>query len=96
MSQDYGIQAPAPHSGQAHRKAARYLVVIGAGGPTVARLFQDDFAQVAEIDAGTEEVTLMTKGLTPVVGARGADWEKALRGHTAAERATAAVYTLDP
>ena len=95
MGQGYGIELPRPHSGVRHRKASRYLVVIGAGGPTVAKLFKDDYEQFAEIDAGTEEVTLMIKGLSPVVGASGTHWEKALQGHTVAERAAAMVYTLD-
>jgi hypothetical protein len=37
----------------------------------------------------------MTQGLVPEAGATGPEWDPALEGHTAAERAAAQVYTLD-
>ncbi|MCU0929333.1 MAG: hypothetical protein MUE62_09190 [Burkholderiaceae bacterium] len=95
MSQNYGIQPPAPHVGGEHRPAARYLVLIDAGGVTVARLALASFEAVAEFDAGAEEVAVMTRGLHPVRGASGSEWDRALEGHSAAERAAAEVYTLD-
>lgn len=85
---------PEAHTQTSHRKPSRYLVVIDAGGSVVARLFLDTRELVAEFDAGTEETAQMTAGLVPVRGANGPEWDHALEGHSAAERATADVYTL--
>jgi hypothetical protein len=95
VSQNYGIEKPGAHAQAAHRTPARYLVLIDAGGSTVARLFLESREAVAEFDAGTEGVALMTKGLHPVKGATGPEWDRALAGHSAAERADAEVFTLD-
>jgi hypothetical protein len=95
MGQGFGMETPSAHSSAALRPPARYLVVIDAAGATVARLFTDTRVPVAEFDAGTEELALMTRGLVPLVGALGPEWDRALEGHSAAERATAEVYTLD-
>jgi len=37
----------------------------------------------------------MIRGLAPSRDASGPEWDRALGGHSAAERAAAAVYTLD-
>ena len=95
MSQDYGRESPPSHVQTEHRKVARYLVVIDAGGVGVARLFLDSREQVAEIDAGTEEAVQMITGLVPSAGADGAEWDGALQGHSLAERRAAKVYRLD-
>jgi hypothetical protein len=95
MAQVFGNEVPRRHSDTPSRKAARYLVVIEAGGSAVARLFVDTREQVAEFDASTEEVTLMTRGLAPAIGAAGPEWDAALAGHSPAERQAARVYTLD-
>lgn len=95
MGQNYGIPMPTPHAGGEHRPPARYLVLIDAGGVTVARLVLSSYEAVAEFDAGSEEVAVMTRGLQPSHGARGPEWDRALDGHSAAERAAAEVYTLD-
>jgi hypothetical protein len=95
MGQNYGMQPPAPHVGGDHRPAARYLVLIEAGGVTVARLVLASYEAVAEFDAGAEEVAVMTRGLQPSRGAHGPEWDRALDGHSAAERGAAEVYTLD-
>jgi hypothetical protein len=95
MSQNYGMPAPGPHHGSPRRPAARYLVLIDAAGTTLARLFLADRTQAAEFDAGTEEVALMTQGLTSTRGADGPEWDRALEGHGADERRAAEVYTLD-
>ena len=95
MSNDYGIQPPAAHRHTQHQRPARYLVVIDAGGGAVARLLLDTREQVAEFDAASEEVAVMSKGLAAARGAGGPEWDAALDGHSAAERAAAAVYTLD-
>jgi hypothetical protein len=95
MNEGFGIEVPPAHNHAPHRKPARYLVVIDAGGSTVAALFLDTREIVAEFDAGAEEVALMTAGLVPSPGACGPEWDQALQGHSAAERGAAMVYTLD-
>jgi hypothetical protein len=91
----YGQERPAPHVDTDHRAPARFLVVIDSGGVTVAKLFLESREQVSEIDAGSEEVALMTRGLAPADAATGPEWDRALAGHNAAERAAARVYRLD-
>ena len=95
MSQGFGIEKPAAHRHSVHRVPARYLVLIDGAGSIVARLFLATFEPVAEFDAGTEEVALMIKGLQPLKGANGAEWDRALAGHSVEERADAEVFTLD-
>ena len=95
MNDGFGHEVPPRHAQQTHRQVSRYLVVIGSTDGGVARLFLADRTQVGEFDAGTEEVAQMTRGLSATTGATGPEWDRALAGHTAAERAGAAVYTLD-
>ncbi len=95
MSQTFGSESPPAHAQTSHRKPARYLVVIDSGGYVVARLFLDTREQVAEFDAATEEVAQMTEGLVASKTAAGPEWDRALEGHSAAERSAADVYTLD-
>lgn len=95
MGEGFGSEAPRAHIQTAHRSPARYLVVIDAGGSAVARLFLATREPVAEFDAGTEETTQMTFGLVPARGADGPEWDRALGGHSAAERRAAEVYTLE-
>ena len=68
--------------------------VIDAGGSKVAMLFFESREQVAEIDAGAEEVSSMVSGIQPDIGALGPEWNVALGGHSLLERADARVYTL--
>ena len=95
MGQNYGIESHGAHSSGPHRAAARYLVMIDAGGETVARLFDAARVHVADFDASTEEVAVMTRGLAAERNGGAADWDHALTSHSAAERASAEVYTLD-
>ena len=74
---------------------AKFLVVIDAGGAMVARLFDEQRVQVAEFDATSEEVAVMTSGLVAGQGADTTDWDKPLSGHNPRERHEARVYTLD-
>ena len=76
-------------------KPARFLVIIDAGGGMVARLFDADRHPVAEFDAASEEVAVMTSGLRSQASATDAVWDRALGGHSAVERSSADVYTLD-
>lgn len=77
------------------QKPAKFLVLIDAGGAMVARLFDEARVQVAEFDAASEEVAVMTSGLVPGNGADAVAWDKPLQGHNAQERHEARVYTLD-
>ena len=95
MGQGFGIESHGAHRNRTHRPPARYLVIIDAGGEQVARLFDAQRMQVAEFDAATEEVAVMAKGLAPQPGAGATDWDQALAGHSARERAAADIYLLD-
>lgn len=88
------MESPRKHDHGSHRQPARYLVVIDSGGYMVARMFLETRELVAEFDAAVEEVSSMTNGLVPEVGALSAEWDRALQGHNTAERAAAMVYTL--
>ena len=95
MDHGFGIESPGEHAHTVHRKPTRYVVVIDSAGSTIARLFLESREQVGEVDAGAEEIALMTRGLQPQRSALGEEWDRALQGHSAAERRTADVYTLD-
>lgn len=95
MNDGYGIEAAGAADRSPNQPPARYLVIIDAGGSRVARLFLESRTPVAEFDAGSEEIVLMTQGLLPTGAAAGSEWDEALRGHGAAERAAAEVYELD-
>ncbi len=95
MSQGFGHEMPSRHVQQDHRRVSRYLVVIASGAGPVAKLFLDSREQVGEFDASTEEVAVMTRSASSSPGAGGAEWDKALSGHSAEERAAAMVYQLD-
>jgi hypothetical protein len=95
MNQGFGIEAHGDREDRVYKNAARYLVLIDAGGPTLARLFDDQRREVAEFDAGSEEVAVMLQGLTSARGCEAPEWDRALRGHSPEERAAAEIYTLD-
>jgi hypothetical protein len=75
---------------------AKYLVLIEAAGPMIARLFDAKRTHLADFDASSEEVAVMTSGVVPQRGAIGPEWGPALEGHNQAERDAALVFTLDP
>lgn len=91
----FGIEARGKHPSGSHRPPARYLLLIDAGGSTVAQLFTATREFAGEFDAGSEEVAVMTQRLKTGGGADAPEWDHALKGHSAAERAAAVVYTLD-
>jgi hypothetical protein len=95
MSHGFGNELPRAHGNTSPRSRSRYLVVIDSGGFMVARLFLASREQVAEFDASTEEVAQMIAHLQPEDGASDPQWDRALAGHSAAERAGARVYVLD-
>jgi hypothetical protein len=94
MGYGFGNELPRAHGNTSPRPRSRYLVVIGSGGFTVARLFLESREQVAEFDAGTEEVAQMIMHLHADNTAGDPQWDRALAGHSAAERAEARVYVL--
>ena len=94
MSQNFGISMPAPHGERVYREPVRYLVTLDSGGAMVALMFLASRELVSECDAAAAEVASMTAGIQPVVGALGAEWDIALRGHSQVERGDAEVYTL--
>ena len=95
MSDGFGIELPHAHGNTSPRPRAHYAVVIDSGGFMVARLFLASREQVAEFDASTEEVAQMIMHLQAERNAGDPPWDRALAGHSAAERAEARVYVLD-
>jgi len=95
MDETFGIESPARHHQGSHRAPVRYLVIIDEAGSAVARLFLASREQVGEVDAGSEEVAQLVRGRKAERGASGPEWDRALLGHSAAERASAEVYKLD-
>jgi hypothetical protein len=95
MNQGFGIEPPSAHHHSPLQQPVRYVVIIDSGGSMVARLFLATRELVAEFDAGAEEVMQMTQGLVAAHDAAAAEWDRALAGHSAVERAAAEVYTLD-
>lgn len=95
MSHGFGNELPRAHGNKTPRPRSRYLVVIDSGGFMVARLFLESREQVAEFDASTEEVAQMIGHLPSDDSAGEPQWDRALAGHSAAERAQARVYVLD-
>ena len=86
---------PSPHNQVPHRAAVRWLIVIDSAGVALARFYLESRRLANEIDAGSEEVAVMTRGLVPEQGAGGPEWDEALAGHTDAERRAATVFRLD-
>jgi hypothetical protein len=78
-----------------HKPPVKYLILIDAGGSMVARLFDGSRRLVTDIDAGSEEVAVMTTGLAPTYDGADPAWSQALAGHSVAQRRAAQVFTLD-
>ena len=95
MSHGFGNEVPRAHGNTSPRLHSRYLVVIDSGGFMVARMFLESREQVAEFDASTEEVAQMIMHLQADSNAGDPQWDRALAGHSAAERAEARVYVLE-
>jgi hypothetical protein len=93
----FGIEARHPSGDRPHaHRPARYLVlIVDATGVTAARLFDAERRAVADFDGGSQEVAVMTQGLTPTAGAATPEWDAALSGHSVDERRAAEIYTLD-
>jgi hypothetical protein len=97
LAQNYGILAQQEGSRTPQLPPVRYLVLIdsASAGSRLTRLFLDSHEPVAEFDAGAPEVQLMTRWLTGSRTATLPEWDAALAGHSAGERAMAEVFTLD-
>lgn len=95
MSDSLGDEAPGRYAPHVYKKPAKYLVIIDAAGSMVARLFDAQRRELAEFDASSEEVAVMTQGLRPAKCAAAPEWDGALDGHNLIERIAADVYTLD-
>lgn len=78
-----------------HRAPARFLVILDADGARTALLFTDRREPAGEFDASSEEVAVMSRGLSPTKGANGPEWDGVLAGSSRADRAAALVYALD-
>lgn len=77
------------------QKPAKFLVVIDSGGEMIARMFDAERRLMAEFDASSSEVAVMTQGLKAQRNAVEEVWNTALRGHSLREREQAEVYALD-
>lgn len=77
-----------------HSSPVKYLIVIDSGGSMVARLFDADRTHVMDMDASTQDVAATIEGVCPAASASAPEWDAALAGHNALERAQAQVYTL--
>lgn len=77
-----------------HSSPVKFLIVIEAGGAMIARMFDANRGHVIDMDAATEEVVAATDGLVPTHSGTAPEWDRALAGHSAAERAAAQVYRL--
>jgi hypothetical protein len=77
-----------------HSSPVKYLIAIDSGGSMVARLFDAQRVHILDMDGSTEEVATTTEGLTPTRNAAEPEWDRALAGHSATERAQAQVFTL--
>lgn len=76
-------------------KPVKFLVLIEAGDGMVARFFDADHIHMSDIDASSEEVAVMTRGLVPEHLGNQAPWLEALSSHNPDERAAAQIYTLE-
>ena len=61
----------------------------------VARIVDEERRLLADFDASSSEVAVMTQGLAPTRSAADDAWDHALRGHSRQEREQAEVFALD-
>lgn len=77
-----------------HSSPVKFVILIEAGGPMVARLFDANRVHITDMDAASEDVALMTEGLPSEHAGARPEWAPALAGHNDAERAAAQLYVL--
>jgi hypothetical protein len=78
-----------------HKTPVKYLVIIESDGAMLAKLYDGQFAHVNDIDASSEEVAVMTRGLMPARDANAPPWAEVLAGHGEPQRRAALIFTLD-
>ena len=78
-----------------HKIPVKYLVLIESDGAMLAKLYDAHYAEVNDIDAASEEVAVMTQGLTPQCSGNDNTWARVLAGHGEPQRQAARIYTLD-
>ncbi len=77
-----------------HSSPVKYVILIEAGGAMVARLFDAGRVHITDVDAASEDVVLMTEGLSCEHAGTRPEWAAALVGHNDSERAAAQLYVL--
>ena len=77
-----------------HSAPVRFLILIDSGGAMVARLFDANRSHVMDMDGSTEDVVATIVGVVPSFSGAAPEWDRALAGHSAQERAQAEVYAL--
>jgi hypothetical protein len=77
-----------------HSSPVKYVILIEAGGSMVARLFDARRVHISDVDGASEDVVIMTDGVTPEHAGTRPEWAPALAGHNDTERAAAQLYTL--
>jgi hypothetical protein len=77
-----------------HSAPVKFLILIDTEGARVARLFDATRRHVMDMDASTEDVLVTIQGVLPSATGTAPEWDAALAGHSAAERAQAQVFTL--
>jgi hypothetical protein len=95
MDYAYGLEAHAHPDASPPRPPIRYLVIVPAAEWAIALLFLESRELVGNVPAGSEEVVSMIEGLTPTKSGHLPEWDAALAGHSAEERAGADVYVLE-
>ncbi len=78
-----------------HKTPVKYLVLIESDGAMLAKLYDAHLVEVNDIDAASEEVAVMTQGLTPQRSGNDATWSRVLAGHGEPQRQAARIFTLD-
>lgn len=78
-----------------HQTPVKYLVLLESDGAMIAKLYDAQLRHVNDIDAGSEEVAVMTRGLVHTLNGNDSTWSRVLVGHGEAERRAAQIYTLD-
>ena len=77
-----------------HSAPVKFLILIDAGDARVARLFNATRGHVIDMDASTEDVLATIQGVGCSLTGAAPEWDDALAGHSADERAQAQVFTL--
>jgi len=94
MAQNFGRDSPPPHTARPRTAPPRATSRSSSPAARSSRLYQGTREQVAEFDAGAEEVAQLTARLVPAKLAHQPVWGHVLDGHSTAERRAADAYAL--